>query len=170
MRHASLGIAGAIVAGIGLAGILTTLLLGGTNRLEVADRGVGRLSGTDASLGARIFLDGIGEDGVIPRSAVGPGMMGGGCVTCHGADGRGDSFSMMMGNFEAPDITYDALTSPHEESGNDEGAWDDADILRAISEGLEPSGDRLDPIMPRWELTEREFDALLDYLKELSDS
>jgi hypothetical protein len=130
-----------------------------------------RLSGTDTSLGARIYLDGIGEQGIVPRTATGPGMMGGGCVTCHGIDGRGGSFSMMMGSFRAPDVTYDTLTGQHAEEGEhaDDAGWTDEDIRRAIEDGLEPDGDALDPFMPRWQLSDAEFDALLEYLKELSE-
>ncbi|GAB4275531.1 MAG: hypothetical protein Kow0056_05200 [Coriobacteriia bacterium] len=130
-----------------------------------------RATGTDASLGERIYMDGIGEDGFIPRSAVGPGMMGGGCAVCHGTDGRGGTFTMMMGRFEAPDIRYDVLTGEHAEEGEhaEHGGWSDEDIRRAIEDGIEPDGKRLDPFMPRWEMTDEEFDALLGYLKELSE-
>jgi mono/diheme cytochrome c family protein len=98
-------------------------------------------------------------------------MMGGGCVTCHGIDGRGGTFRMMMGSFEAPDITYATLTGDHVGSGDhaEDSDWSDQDILRAIEEGAKPDGERLDPFMPRWRLSDEESDALLDYLKELSE-
>ena len=155
-----------IVAGaLGLAFVASEAWLG----IPLSDSQV-RLSGTDTDLGARIYLDGIGEDVVVPRTAVGPGMMGGGCVTCHGIDGRGGEFSMMMGAFQAPDITYEALTGAHEDEGHaEEEAWDDDDIRRAVEEGVKPDGDALDPLMPRWDFSDREFEALLDYLKELSE-
>jgi cytochrome c oxidase subunit 2 len=155
-----------LVGGLGLA-----LLFGQAAVRAPSPCGQVRLSGTDTSLGARIYLDGLGEDGAIPRTAVGPGMMGGGCATCHGLDGRGGRFSMMMGIFEAPDITYDTLTGEHAEEGAhaDDEEWSDDDIRRATVDGLKPDGDRLDPFMPRWKLSESEFDALLEYLKELSE-
>lgn len=127
--------------------------------------GRSRLSDPDASLGARVYLDGLGEDGrPVPRTAIGPGMMGGGCVRCHGVEGTG-GYLRMMGGFEVPDIRYSTLTSPHEDHAED--GWTDRDIVRAVTEGIEPDGDELDPIMPRWELSDAEFRALLDYLKEL---
>jgi mono/diheme cytochrome c family protein len=157
---------------------IALLLIGAIGILVIAARspfvapsGV-RLSGTDTSLGARIYLDGLGEDGVVPRTATGPGMMGGGCVSCHGIDGRGGTFSMMMGRFEAPDVTYATLTGEHASEGEhaEDAEWTDDDIRRAIEDGLKPDGDRLDPFMPRWQMSDMEFDALLEYLKELSES
>jgi cytochrome c oxidase subunit 2 len=132
-------------------------------------RVVPRLAEDDAPLGARIYLDGIGEDGrPVPRTAIGPGMMGGGCVTCHGVDGRGGRFTTMMWEFDAPDIRYDALVADHDHG--DDGPWSDADILKAITDGETPDGETLDALMPRWDLTAEEFDALVEYLKELSEA
>lgn len=128
-------------------------------------RTVPRYSAPNASPGESIFLDGIGTDGQpIPRTASGPGMMGGGCVSCHGTDGSGGRFSMGMGDFEAPDIRYTTLTSKHE----GEPAMTDAEIKKAIVEGVEPDGEMLSPYMPRWDMTSADLDATLEYLKELS--
>ncbi|MCE5191228.1 MAG: hypothetical protein LLG08_05660, partial [Actinomycetia bacterium] len=67
-------------------------------------------------MGERIFLTGIGGNGqeishTAPRVSQGALMMGGGgCGSCHAADGKGGTISMMMGpTIQAPDITYDAL-------------------------------------------------------------
>ena len=162
-----IGAALVLVGGLGLIA-----LLGRSPALFSSGGGRVRLSGTDSSLGARIYLDGLGESGTVPRTASGPGMMGGGCVTCHDIDGAGGAFSMMMGTFEAPDIRYETLTGEHAEEGDhaEDAGWTDRDIRRAIVEGLEPDGERLDPFMPRWQLNDAEFDALLEYLKELSHS
>lgn len=122
---------------------------------------------TASSLGESIFLDGIGENGrTVPRSAVGPGMMGGGCAQCHGADGKGASIRMMMTTIEAPDIRYSTLTSVHE--NGKEPAWTDAQIRKAITDGVDADNNDLEPYMPRWSLTDRELDAVISYLKELS--
>ena len=125
---------------------------------------------TYSSNGETIYFTGYGHSGLIRRSVgFGPGMMGGtGCATCHGADGRGSRFVMMGREYDAPDITYTALTSPHTGEHEDEPAWTDDDIRTAIREGVEPSGDTLDPIMPRWDMDDRDMADLLGYLKELS--
>ena len=73
----------------------------------------------------------------------------------------------MMWEFDAPDIRYDDLTSMHDDGDE---AWSDGDILRAIADGETPDGETLDALMPRWDLSEAEFDGLIDYLKELSES
>ena len=166
MRNSSLLIVGLALVVLGVLGL--SLVAGGVFWTST-ETGDVRLSGTDSSLGARIYLDGVGEDGSIPRTAIGPGMMGGGCVVCHGIDGRGGRFSMMMGTFTAPDVTYDALVGEHDDEG-EHAAWDDDDIRRAIEDGVEPDGETLSGLMPRWRLSDEEFEALLEYLKELSGS
>ncbi len=129
---------------------------------------MGGVSGTDSysSVGERIFLTGVRSDGqAIQRNAPGvsegSGMMGGnGCGSYHGANGRGGTIRMMMGTtIETPDITYDALTK--------EG-FTDATIKETIREGLDEEGKRLDDPMPRWQMTDADVDATIDYLKQLS--
>ncbi len=89
-------------------------------------------------------------------------MTGRGCAACHGADGRG---GVLRGPrrtlIEAPDIRYEALTRPAH-------GWTDADIARAIREGVDPEGERLDPAMPRWSMTDGEVGEVIGYLEELS--
>ena len=158
MRSAWLAILGLLIVVTGIAGIIWTV----SSRAPAPRTTV---STEYTSLGARIYAGGVGEDGrSIPRTTIGPGMMGGGCARCHGIDGGG-GYVRMMGGFEAPDIRYSALTSPHED--HDGEGWSDRDIRRAIVEGVEPDGEELDPVMPRWDLTGTEFQELLDYLKEL---
>jgi hypothetical protein len=77
---------------------------------------------------------------------------------------------MMFAFGEAPPITYDALTGAHEEHGEETAEpWTDDDIARAIREGIEPDGEPLDPVMPRWDMTDREMSELIDYLKTLDE-
>ncbi|MDT8434611.1 MAG: c-type cytochrome [Anaerosomatales bacterium] len=156
MRSVWLAMLGLLIVATGIAGIVWTL----SSRAPASRTA----PSTEYSLGARIFIYGVGEDGPIPRTAIGPGMMGGGCARCHGTGGTG-RYVGMMGGFEAPDIRYSTLTSPHED--HDEEGWSDRDIRRAIVDGVEPDGEELDPVMPRWSLSDAEFRALIDYLKEL---
>jgi|GEM_PF-1249569 len=187
MRHAWLGIVAIALIVVGAAGFAVTAAVTGASDSRTvspgpADGDVGpyvvpgprgpmgrqfpRYSEEgETSLGARIYLDGLGADGrAVPRTAIGPGMMGGGCVTCHDVDGQGGSFRAMGRAYETPAITYETLTSEHEHG---ESGWTDAEIRRALEDGVEPDGDELDPLMPRWDFTDEEFEALLDYLKEL---
>ncbi|MFB0545474.1 MAG: cytochrome c [Anaerolineae bacterium] len=106
-------------------------------------------------------------------SDAGMGMMGAGmmtCANCHGPDGRGRRGWMMMRVFEAPDIRYESLISgEHGEGHGEEEAvpYNDEDIKRAITEGVEPDGERLDWPMPRWSMTDEDLDDLLEFLKTL---
>lgn len=116
-----------------------------------------------SNLGERIFRTGEGENGPVPRSAVGPGMMGGGCADCHGSDGRGRNIRFMMGDLKTPDIRLSTLLK-----GGAGTAWTRQDVGRAIRDGVEPNGQRLDEFMPRWRLTDAELNALLDYMEGLN--
>lgn len=128
--------------------------------------GNGGASGSFASDGERIFLSGVGVDGrnisrTAPRISQGSLMMGGGgCASCHAASGRGGTIRMMSGiAIKAPDVTYDALIK--------EG-FTDASIRKAIREGLDETGKPLDAAMPRWQMSDSDLDATLNYLKQLS--
>lgn len=127
-----------------------------------------------SSIGEGIYYAGIGVDGRNIPYTEGPHWMATmgerGCVSCHGIDGKG-GFPLMMTSLVAPDITYESLTSEEHYHGGQreihEGEYTDADIRRAIVEGLEPSGEKLSPIMPRWKMTEEELSELLAYLRKL---
>lgn len=122
-------------------------------------------AGSYSSTGERIYLTGVGADGQdIPRTATrvsqGSLMMGGGgCGSCHGADGRGGTIRMMMGTaVKVPDITYAALTG---------AAFTDATIRTAIRNGLDESGKPLDEAMPRWQMSDTDLAATIAYLRVL---
>ena len=132
--------------------------------------------GTLASAGQRVYYTGLDADGqVIPRTVdrgamMGPGMMGSiACVDCHGEDGRGGNVGTMFGIVGIPDIRYSVLTTEHSEGGKTIPAWSDADIRRAIREGIEPDGEHLKPAMPRWDMTDGQVTDVIAYLKELDE-
>lgn len=129
------------------------------------------------SNGERIYFTATSDSGDIITAQM-PGMhrmpAGGlACADCHGPDGRGGTFRMMMGSYTAPDIRYKTLTST--EHGDEGGAGNheehppymDETIKRAITEGLDPAGDPLEFPMPRWRMSESDLNDLLDYLKTL---
>lgn len=129
---------------------------------------------TFSSLGERIFLSGTDEQGdSIPRSTGGMMSMmfaGAGCAGCHGSDGRGRRVGLMMGSFTTPDIRWSALTSSEEQhaGGEPHAPYDEASFTRALQDGIEPDGDRLEAPMPQWGLTDDEVAALVTYLKSLN--
>jgi len=123
----------------------------------------GQVSGV--GLGERIFLTGTDENGnLIPRSGV-TGMMGSAvaCASCHGPDARGRTLRMMMSQVEVPDIRWSALTAPPADPA--EKAFDPDSFFRAVTQGIDPEGGTLKAPMPRWDLTQTESDALIEYLK-----
>lgn len=125
--------------------------------------------GTYGSLGERIYLTGTDASGrPIPRST-GVGMMGGGvaCADCHGRNGRGQTVSMMMARFTAPDIRWSTLASPQDPEGKPQTPFDEANFAHAVRDGIDPEGDRLKPPMPLWQLTDSEVRALAQYLQTL---
>ena len=136
---------------------------GGTGGGMMGGGGTG--SGTYSSVGEQIYLSGVGSDGktirhTAPAVSEGSLMMGGGgCGSCHGANGRGGTIQMMMGTtIKTPDITYDALIK--------EG-FTDATIKRAIREGLDEADKPLEDAMPRWQMSDADAAATIVYLKEL---
>lgn len=141
--------------------------------------GVAPDSGGYKSNGERIYFTGVGHagrievewqpsgtGGMMGPQGRGPAMLG--CDTCHGADGRGREIGMMF-SLRSADIRYSVLTAPHvdDESSATIAPWTDADISRAIREGLEPDGEQLSRLMPRWLMDDIDMSDTIDYLKEL---
>ena len=98
-------------------------------------------------------------------------MMGGvtvtGCASCHGVAGQGERMQM----FVSPNITYSNLTDPRgmvEPDGSRGMTYTDEQIGRAISSGIDATGEPLSTWMPHWQLTDQEFVDLLAYLKTLT--
>ena len=122
-----------------------------------------------ASNGERIYATGVSDrTGPIPRGD-GPmwiRMMGGGCLACHGADGRGGQ-PVMMRTAVPADIRYRALITGAYEPGEQATPYTDALIQRAVMEGLDADGKPLDRTMPRWQMTGADFADLLAYLRRL---
>jgi cytochrome c oxidase subunit II len=122
--------------------------------------------------GERIYFTGQSETG--PRiisqmpgmHRMSPGRMA--CVDCHGPDGRGGAVRLMMSSFEAPDIRYSTLTDmEHDDNHLDHPPYTDEDIKRAIIEGVNPSGESLEWLMPRWEMTDEQLNELISFMQIL---
>ncbi len=162
---------------LSVVGLLGLVLLATFNASTGPAGSFGPLGGYRAqsfgSLGERIFLSGTDANGnVIPRST--PSMYGmmfaqTGCAGCHGRDGRGGTVGAMMGSFRTPDIRWTSLSSDQGShvNGQAHAAYDEASFARAVRDGIDPEGDRLDAPMPQWRLTDAEMAALIAYLKSL---
>ncbi len=119
--------------------------------------------------GKRVFLAGespsggeiearIGREGsVLPGSAA-P------CGSCHGADGLGRP----EGGVVPTEVTWTALTKPYGHAhpgGRSHPAFDERTFARAVREGRDPAGNPLDPVMPRYRISDADLASLLAYLR-----
>ncbi len=133
------------------------------------------------SNGERIYFTGTSASGLPITSRGGDGHMqmhmqmhDEACASCHGVDRQG---GRLMPRFwmVAPPLTPAALFDDHsasqeeqvsEEHGHgDHKSYNDITLRRAISEGLDPAGKRLDPAMPRWSMADQDFGDLIEFLK-----
>jgi cytochrome c oxidase subunit 2 len=126
------------------------------------------------SNGERLFLTGTSIRGtrMIPYGS-GPihggghhlMMMGGGCAGCHGADRQGGRLATRFGPV-APPLTPAALAGEHggEDDGHGHAAYSEAALARAITQGVGPDGELLNPAMPRWSMTQADLADLVAYL------
>jgi cytochrome c oxidase subunit II len=90
------------------------------------------------------------------------------CANCHGPEGQGGRVTMMMQSFESPAITWHALTEDeHGDGDHEHPPYTEETVKQAITRGLDPAGDRLDRLMPRWNMSAGDLDDLVDYLKTL---
>jgi ABC-type branched-subunit amino acid transport system substrate-binding protein len=89
------------------------------------------------------------------------------CANCHGSDGRGKP----EGGVVPPDITWEALTKPYgvtRPDGRTHPPYTERLLVRAIGLGLDPAGNELQAVMPRFQMTHGDAAALTSYLKRLS--
>lgn len=90
------------------------------------------------------------------------------CVGCHGEDGRGGQEAGAI----TSDIRYIYLTKPYgvtHPSGRKHPPYTDELLRRSITEGIDPAGNRLDPTMVRWDMSEKDLDGLVAYIHRLSE-
>lgn len=88
------------------------------------------------------------------------------CATCHGRDGKGREESGIVPS----DIRWSRLARSYGGStakGRRFSAYDEASLARAITVGLDPTGNRLNEDMPRFRMAPEDLDALVAYLKVL---
>jgi hypothetical protein len=72
--------------------------------------------------------------------------------------------------FTTPNITYSNLTDPAgmlEPDGSRGPTFTDELIRRAVVEGVDADGETLSTAMPRWQLSDQDWDDLLLFLKTL---
>lgn len=150
-----------------LAGAIPVILLAGQAGFRSsADGAVGTVSHLDN--GRRIYMTGTTAQGRPVENS--HGMVGVGCVMCHGPDGRGGE----MHGIPVPDITFAFLTDPRgyrHGTGRVRPAYNAETIKAAIVAGIDAGGNRLHPEMPRWTgLTAADLEDVIGFLKTLGSS
>jgi mono/diheme cytochrome c family protein len=160
-------IAGAVVVGMAAAVVILAATRPG-GPIGLGGVAPGPRPASFSSDGESVYYTGRDAGGKRIAFSGGPSwltMHGGSCVDCHGADGRGGKY-VMAGTAVPPDIRYSALAA--EEEGMDSPPYTDATIKRAIVKGFDPGDHPLDLTMPRWDMSERDLNDVISYLKQLS--
>ena len=121
-------------------------------------------AGSPADIGKQIYFKGIGADGQpllssAPTASQGALMLGGGgCASCHGANGRGGKAQAGTTSIAGPDITYGSLIK---------AGFKDPTLKAAMLWCTDEAGLPLDDTMPCWQMTDAEANATIAYLKTL---
>ncbi len=125
--------------------------------------------------GKRLFLAGeSGSGGEIsavmgsggPETAVPGATLP--CGSCHGRDGRGRP----EGGIAPSNITWESLTKPYGSGallGRTHPSYDEKSVKRAVTMGLDPAGNALNPTMPRYQMSQADVADLIAYLKRVGN-
>jgi len=124
--------------------------------------------------GRNIYLGGIDSNGLAIKAVINDLDSGGSplaCVNCHRESGLGTSESGKT----IPPVSWRFLSEnqpPDNHSRfyalqNKRPAYDAALLHRVLTRGINSKGLKADPLMPRYELTQRQTGLLLEYLKTL---
>lgn len=157
MNHISNNMVLALAIALIVVGTIGAIFVDSNPVIEVPDR----TYLNTVSEGQMIYESGASKNGPIPflNGPMWLNRSGGGCVVCHGRDGRGGIIPMMAAE-ATPAITYESLTK--------EG-FTTKKIKRAIVVGLDEKGKKLEWPMPKWAMTDQELNALIKYLKKLDE-
>ena len=88
------------------------------------------------------------------------------CANCHASRGQGKP----EGGIDPSNITWEALTKPYgvtHTSGRKHPAYTERGLELAITRGLDPAGNKLLAVMPRYQMTKEDLADLVVYLKRL---
>lgn len=127
--------------------------------------------GPQEQAGQRIFLRGESPSGARLDARLGMGgleLSGAAvaCGNCHGEDGRGRA----EGGITPANIQWSELVKVYghqHANGRRHAAFDEASLRRAVMDGIDPDGNRLDGAMPRYAMSAKDFAALAAYLRKL---
>ena len=146
---------GRIAAWLWLAGILACSASGQSPLPQDA----GKLIYSKGESPSQSTLEAILGDTTVPATLM-P------CSNCHGADGKGRT----EGGVIPSDITWNALIRPREADtalGRRRPAYDAALLRKVMREGVDPAGNELGIVMPRYRISDADLNHLIAFLREL---
>lgn len=114
-----------------------------------------------SSNGERIFFTGINSKGEPIKNS--HDMQGVGCSMCHSSDAQG--MRMMM---DIPPLNWKYLTDPKghtHASGRSHPPFTESLFKACVLAGVDPAGNQLNNMMPRWQISGEDLDDLIEYLK-----
>ena len=82
------------------------------------------------------------------------------CIQCHGENGRGIGIV-------SPAVDWETLTAPgeHQHETRTHGPFDEAALVEAIRQGVDPAGNDFEVTMPKYIMTDEDMADLVAYLK-----
>jgi len=114
-----------------------------------------------SSNGERIYYTGVNSKGEAIKNS--HGMQGVGCAMCHGADAKG--MRMMM---DVPALSWSSLSDPEGHThpgGRRHPPYTEPSFKVCVLGGVDPGGNQLNSMMPRWQMSNEDLDDLTAYLK-----
>jgi hypothetical protein len=136
--------------------------------------------------GRKIYEQGLAVDGTpLQATSVGNSRLSGAmaaCIACHRRSGMGSrEANLVVSPVTAPILFARTTLSWPQRPGrapqqvaplrqDSRDAYDDASLVRAIRDGIDPNGRPLDALMPRYEIGDADAAALTAYLHVLSSA
>ncbi|MFQ5502778.1 MAG: ABC transporter substrate-binding protein [Phycisphaerae bacterium] len=90
------------------------------------------------------------------------------CMNCHGLDGKGKP----EGGVYPSNLNWSMLTKRYgltHPSGRKHRAYDEETLKRAITRGIDPSGNKIGSSMPHFSMSQDDLSCLVAYLKRIED-
>lgn len=85
------------------------------------------------------------------------------CVNCHDYDGRGKA----EGGVKPSNLQWSELTKTYATASRSHPPYTPSTLKRAITMGIDPAGNELDRVMPRYRMSARDADDLVAYLQTI---